>query len=80
MTEQPVETYQVTFDSMGGSAVNAVTVQAGGTITEPTAPVRSGYTFDGWYTYDGTRFNFNTPINSSRFMPTGLPIPKHIIS
>lgn len=61
----PVETYQVTFDSMGGSAVNAVTVQAGGTITEPTAPVRSGYTFDGWYTYDGTRFDFNTPINSS---------------
>ena len=65
VTEQPVETYQVTFDSRGGSAVNAVTVQAGGTITEPTAPVRSGYTFDGWYTYDGTRFNFNTPINSS---------------
>lgn len=65
VTEQPVETYQVTFDSMGGSAVNAVTVQAGGTITEPTAPVRSGYTFDGWYTYDGTRFDFNTPINSS---------------
>ena len=65
VTEQPVVTYQVTFDSRGGSAVNAVTVQAGGTITEPTAPVRSGYTFDGWYTYDGTRFNFNTPINSS---------------
>ena len=65
VTEQPVETYQVTFDSMGGSTVGAVTVQAGGTITEPTAPVRSGYTFDGWYTYDGTRFDFNTPINSS---------------
>ncbi len=65
VTEQPVETYQVTFDSMGGSAVNAVTVQAGGTITEPTAPVRSGYTFDGWYTYDGTRFDFRTSIRSS---------------
>ena len=65
VTEQPVVTYQVTFDSRGGSTVGAVTVQAGGTITEPTAPVRSGYTFDGWYTYDGTRFNFNTPINSS---------------
>ena len=61
----PVETYQVTFDSRGGSAVNAVAVQEGETITEPTAPVRSGYTFDGWYTYDGTRFDFNTPINSS---------------
>ena len=65
VTEQPVETYQVTFDSMGGSAVNAVTVQAGGTITAPTAPVRSGYTFDGWYTYDGTRFDFRTSIRSS---------------
>ena len=52
VTEQPVVTYQVTFDSRGGSTVNAVTVQAGETISEPTAPVRSGYTFDGWYTYD----------------------------
>ena len=65
VTEQPVVTYQVTFDSRGGSTVGAVTVQAGGTITAPTAPVRSGYTFDGWYTYNGTRFNFSTPINSS---------------
>ena len=65
VTEQPVATYQVTFDSMGGSAVNAVTVQAGGTITEPTAPVHSGYTFDGWYTYNGTPFDFDTPIHSS---------------
>ena len=65
VTEQPVVTYQVTFDSRGGSTVNAVTVQAGETISEPTTPVRSGYTFDGWYTYGGTRFNFSTPINSS---------------
>lgn len=65
VTEQPVETYQVTFDSMGGSAVNAVTVQAGSTISEPTAPVHSGYTFDGWYTYNGTPFDFDTPIYSS---------------
>ena len=61
----PVETYQVTFDSRGGSAVDAVTVQEGDTITAPTAPVRSGYTFDGWYTYNGTPFDFDTPIYSS---------------
>ena len=61
----PVETYQVTFDSMGGSAVDAVTVQEGDTITAPTAPVHSGYTFDGWYTYNGTPFDFDTPIHSS---------------
>ena len=65
VTEQPVVTYQVTFDSRGGSTVGAVTVQAGETISEPTAPVRSGYTFDGWYTYGGSRFDFSTPINSS---------------
>lgn len=65
VTEQPVETYKVTFDSRGGSTVDAVTVEAGKTISEPTAPVHSGYTFDGWYTYNGTPFDFDTPIYSS---------------
>jgi len=39
----------VTFDSQGGSAVSAQTIVAGGKITKPTNPVKSGYTFGGWY-------------------------------
>lgn len=43
------DTYTVTFDSNGGSAVTAVTVEDGSTIDEPTAPTRAGFTFDGWF-------------------------------
>jgi len=42
--------YTVAFNSQGGSAVNSVTeVVYGLTITAPTDPTRSGYTFSGWY-------------------------------
>lgn len=41
--------YTVTFNSNGGSTVAAITANAGGTITAPTAPTRAGFTFDGWY-------------------------------
>jgi uncharacterized repeat protein (TIGR02543 family) len=42
--------YTVTFDSQGGSAVDAQTVAAGARAAEPgTAPVKAGYTFGGWY-------------------------------
>ena len=38
----------VTFDSNGGSAVDAQTVAYGGTITS-AVPTKTGYTFAGWY-------------------------------
>ncbi len=43
------DTFTVTFDSNGGSAVQAVTAEDGSTIDEPTAPTRAGFTFDGWF-------------------------------
>jgi len=42
-------TYIVTFDSQGGSTVNSQTVEDGELVTEPTAPMKAGYTFAGWY-------------------------------
>lgn len=41
-------TYNVTFDSKGGSAVTGGTYNTGGTLAEPTAPAKAGYTFAGW--------------------------------
>ena len=41
--------YIVEFDSNDGTPVNPQTVDAGGKVTEPTAPTRTGYTFGGWY-------------------------------
>jgi uncharacterized repeat protein (TIGR02543 family) len=43
----------VTFDAKGGSSVAASIFASGGTVAEPTAPTRSGYTFAGWSATDG---------------------------
>ncbi|WP_189032792.1 InlB B-repeat-containing protein, partial [Paenibacillus albidus] len=49
-TADPAPSYTVNFDSQGGSAVTSVAgVSSGATITAPTDPTRSGYTFAGWY-------------------------------
>ena len=39
----------VSYDSAGGSAVPAEEVIYGGKATEPEAPVKPGYDFEGWY-------------------------------
>ena len=46
-------TYTVTFNSQGGSAVSLQTVNHGGKVTKPTNPTRTGYTFGGWYKESG---------------------------
>ncbi|MBE0481856.1 MAG: InlB B-repeat-containing protein, partial [Bacterioplanes sp.] len=43
-----VNAYTLSFDSAGGSAVADITQDFGTNITEPTAPTRIGYTFEGW--------------------------------
>lgn len=42
-------TYQVTFDSQGGSAVEKQTVEKGGKVTEPAEPSYDKHEFIGWY-------------------------------
>jgi uncharacterized protein (TIGR02145 family)/uncharacterized repeat protein (TIGR02543 family) len=44
-----LEKYAVTFDSRGGGAVSAQSIEHGGKATLPTAPARANYTFGGWY-------------------------------
>lgn len=49
--------YTLSFDSKGGSFVQAVSAFAGETVQLTQKPTRSGYSFDGWYTssnYTGT--------------------------
>lgn len=59
-----VQTFVVAFDSAGGSAVPALTVDEGDPATAPADPGRAGYSFGGWYTANsgGTAWNFGTAI------------------
>lgn len=53
------DTYTITFDSAGGSPVDAVTVRYGEFITAPAEPTREGYVFVGWY-LDGAVYTFGS--------------------
>lgn len=57
-------TYTVTFDSDGGSAVTAQTVESGKTATKPADPTKAGYTFKGWYLGE-TAYDFATPVTGN---------------
>ena len=57
----PVPTFTVTFDSDGGSAVTAQTIEKGETATKPADPTKAGYTFVGWYN-GNTEFDFDEVI------------------
>lgn len=52
----------VTFDTNGGSAVDAQTVAYGGTITS-AVPTKTGYTFAGWY-LGRESFTPDTPVTA----------------
>ena len=43
-----INTYTITFDTDGGSAVTAITQDYNTSITAPEDPTKTGYTFDGW--------------------------------
>lgn len=74
------ESYTVTFNTNGGSAVDDQTIEYNGTATKPEQPTRTGYTFVGWYK-DGTEtpFDFSTPITenltlTAKWSPRGYSI------
>ena len=48
-TDNSAVKYTVSFDSMGGSAVEAQQVKEGEFATEPEDPTRDGYLFTYWY-------------------------------
>lgn len=50
-------TYTVTFDSTGGSEVDAQPVAYGEKAKKPAAPQKTGYAFGGWYLGD-TKYDF----------------------
>ena len=56
-------TYTVTFNSVGGSAVDAIDdATEGKTITAPNNPTKDGYYFQGWYTVEGNKWNFEKDV------------------
>ena len=63
---EEVVTYTVTFNSNGGTQVEAQLVAEGTYAALPENPQKENFSFSGWYTDDGTfenAYNFNVPVD-----------------
>ena len=54
-----INSYTISFDSAGGSAVAPVTQEYDTAVSAPPAPTRNGYGFNGWLTEEGEAFVFD---------------------
>ena len=54
----------ISFDTDGGSTVEAQSVTKGETVIEPKDPTKEGYIFDGWYVND-SKWDFNTEVSEN---------------
>lgn len=59
-----LNTYQVTFNVDGGSAIAQLTVDHGAKAVKPADPTKTNYVFKGWYKEAAftTEFNFETEV------------------
>ena len=55
--------FTITFDTDGGSKIDAVKVKENRTVSIPTQPTKNGYLFNEW-TLNGKVYDFSTPVTS----------------
>ena len=59
------KSFIVTFNSNGGSVVEALTIKQNNKIVEPSAPTRDKHTFGGWYMDNNTfEYKWNFAVNT----------------
>ena len=61
------KTYNVSFDTDGGSYAAPQVIKKGDVIVKPTNPTREGYNFVRWE-LDGREYDFTTPIESDAIL------------
>ena len=54
----------VTFDAQNGTDPVVETIEQGTAVEAPVQPEREGFAFNGWWTADGVRWDFNNPVNN----------------
>ena len=59
------ESWRVAFDAQGGSYVAPRYVAKNKMVSEPAVPTRDGYTFLGWYTAGGEKWDFAKSVTSN---------------
>ena len=83
-----INKYTVTFDFNTGKTSTPKTeeVEYGSSVSKPTEPTHTGYTFGGWYTADGKEFTFDadgkstTPITDNITLYAKWEINKYTVT
>ncbi len=78
-----LKTYTVTFDSQSGSLVDSITdIKKGFNISEPIAPTKQDYVFDGWYKESActNAWDFTTDTVTGNITLFAKWTPKHTVS
>ena len=57
------KSFNITFNSDGGTKVNPQTVEEGKLVTKPVNPTKTGYVFEAWQ-LNGKNYDFNTKVSS----------------
>ena len=73
-----INKYTVTFNSNGGEAVEALTVEWNSTPDALPTPVREGHTFLGWY--DGDSLYSNAPITADKTLTAQWQINTYTVT
>ena len=61
-----IPTYTITYETLGGTIIDPVSVEENSLVSMPSNPTKEGYNFGGWYqdmTFT-TLFDFNTSITT----------------
>ena len=59
-----LQTYEITFDTDGGSIIPSMSIEEGHAIEAPDAPTREGYIFEGWMLGDN-EYDFSGTVNGN---------------
>ena len=61
--DEEVSKYNITFESNGGSSVEAFAIEENNTIIKPEDPIKENYEFIGWY-YNDELYDFSKPVTT----------------
>lgn len=72
------DTVTVSFNTDGGSAIAPKVIFKGERVSRPSDPVKSGYTFSGWYKEKSytTRYDFSKPVEKDIVLYAKFEIKK----
>ena len=74
-----INTYEIIFNTNGGTALSKIKVKRGEKIVRPSNPYKKGHTFKDWYNEESlnTTYNFESPVYESKTLYAAYEVNKY---